>query len=394
MRSWSVPNKTAANHAHTIVRIRKRCGNAFLSMIELRQAQPDAARRGAPAWRPRHLRARARAPGGAPGAEAQGSIPKSEYAAARGARFPHRRRADAGDCSRVRSTPAPLAHQGSPSRSIIVQCFTWNIARPRARETFSPCFTHREPVRARCRRASSGRVGAPPSRRRPASRNPAWTVPPLPPHNRGRRRKSRIGRVPRMEWSERRRRFRAVLQGSRCVHPGSVFDPISARLAEQLGFEIGMFAGSIASFTVLGNPDLILLTLSEFAEQAYRICRAGSLPLLVDADHGYGNALNVMRTVEELETAGVSALSIEDTALPAGFGAPGEMRLISIDEGVGKLRAALAARQDPNLVIAGRTQAISVSGLADTIARAQAYEASGVDALFFVGVKTRAELDA
>jgi len=197
-----------------------------------------------------------------------------------------------------------------------------------------------------------------------------------------------------MEWSERRRRFRAVLQGSRCVHPGSVFDPISARLAEQLGFEIGMFAGSIASFTVLGNPDLILLTLSEFAEQAYRICRAGSLPLLVDADHGYGNALNVMRTVEELETAGVSALSIEDTALPAGFGAPGEMRLISIDEGVGKLRAALAARQDPNLVIAGRTQAISVSGLADTIARAQAYEASGVDALFFVGVKTRAELDA
>ncbi|HWI28985.1 MAG TPA: isocitrate lyase/PEP mutase family protein [Stellaceae bacterium] len=197
-----------------------------------------------------------------------------------------------------------------------------------------------------------------------------------------------------MEWSERRRRFRAVLQGSRCVHPGSVFDPISARLAEQLGFEIGMFAGSIASFTVLGSPDLILLTLSEFAEQAYRICRAGSLPLLVDADHGYGNALNVMRTVEELETAGVSALSIEDTALPAGFGAPGEMRLISIDEGVGKLRAALAARQDPNLVIAGRTQAISVSGLADTIARAQAYEASGVDALFFVGVKTRAELDA
>lgn len=197
-----------------------------------------------------------------------------------------------------------------------------------------------------------------------------------------------------MEWSERRRRFRAVLQGSRCVHPGSVFDPISARLAEQLGFEIGMFAGSIASFTVLGNPDLILLTLSEFAGQAYRIGRAGSLPLLVDADHGYGNALNVMRTVEELETAGVAALSIEDTALPASFGAPGEMRLISIDEGVGKLRAALAARQDPNLVIAGRTQAISVSGLADTIARAKAYEAAGVDALFFVGLKTRAELDA
>lgn len=197
-----------------------------------------------------------------------------------------------------------------------------------------------------------------------------------------------------MNWSDRRQRFRAVLDGPRCVHPGSVFDPISARIAEELGFEIGMFAGSIASFTVLGNPDLILLTLTEFAEQAYRICRAGTLPLLVDADHGYGNALNVMRTVEELETAGISALSIEDTALPANFGAPGEMKLISIEEGVGKMRAALAARQDPGLVIAGRTQAISVTGLDDTIARARAYEAAGVDALFFVGLKKRAELDA
>ena len=197
-----------------------------------------------------------------------------------------------------------------------------------------------------------------------------------------------------MEWSERRQRFRTLLGGSRCLHPGSVFDPISARIAEQLGFEIGMFAGSVASFTVLGNPDLILLTLSEFAEQAYRICRAGKLPLLVDADHGYGNALNVMRTVEELETAGIAALSIEDTALPANFSAAEEMRLIPIEEGVGKMRAALAARQDPGLVIVGRTQAISVTSLDDTIARGKAYAAAGVDALFFVGLKKRAELDA
>jgi oxaloacetate decarboxylase len=197
-----------------------------------------------------------------------------------------------------------------------------------------------------------------------------------------------------MDWTERRKRFRSLLAGDRCVHPGSVFDPISARIAEELGFEIGMFAGSVASFTVLGNPDLILLTLTEFAEQAYRICRAGNLPLLVDADHGYGNALNVMRTVEELETAGIAALSIEDTSLPANFGAAGEMRLIPIEEGVGKMRAALAARQDPSLVIVGRTQAISVSGIEDTIARAKAYEPAGVDALFFVGLKKRAELDA
>src|SRR5580692_8273351 len=145
-----------------------------------------------------------------------------------------------------------------------------------------------------------------------------------------------------MNWIDRRRRFRAVLAGDRCVHPGSVFDALSARIAEELGFEIGMFAGSIASFTVLGAPDLIVLALTEFAEQAYRICRAGNLPLLVDADHGYGNALNVMRTVEELENAGIAALTIEDTALPRSFGET-KPQLISIEEGVGKMRAALAA---------------------------------------------------
>ncbi|HET7594321.1 MAG TPA: isocitrate lyase/phosphoenolpyruvate mutase family protein, partial [Stellaceae bacterium] len=123
-----------------------------------------------------------------------------------------------------------------------------------------------------------------------------------------------------MDWTERRRRFRAILPGQRCIRPASVFDAISARIAEDLGFEAGMFAGSVASLAVLGAPDLIVLTLSEFAGQAYRICRAGNLALLVDADHGYGNALNVMRTVQELETAGVAALTIEDTALPAGFG--------------------------------------------------------------------------
>jgi carboxyvinyl-carboxyphosphonate phosphorylmutase len=197
-----------------------------------------------------------------------------------------------------------------------------------------------------------------------------------------------------MHWTERRQRFRAILKGSRCVHPGSVFDPISARIAEQLGFEIGMFAGSVASFTVLGAPDLIVLTLTEFAEQAYRICRAGSLPLLVDADHGYGNALNVMRTVEELETAGVAALTIEDTALPAAFGPGGDNRLISIPEGVGKMRAALTARQDPELVIVGRTAAVTINGVEDAVMRAKAYEAAGVDAVFFVGVRKRAELDA
>lgn len=197
-----------------------------------------------------------------------------------------------------------------------------------------------------------------------------------------------------MRWTERRERFRAVLAGDRCVHPGSVFDPMSARIAEDLGFEVGMFAGSVASLAVLGAPDLIVLTLTEFADQAYRICRAGNLPLLVDADHGYGNALNVMRTVEELETAGIAALSIEDTELPQPFGAGDQTRLLTIEEGVGKMRAALEGRRDPGLVIAGRTSAMALTGVEDAVARVRAYEGAGVDAIFLVGVRTREQLEA
>jgi carboxyvinyl-carboxyphosphonate phosphorylmutase len=188
--------------------------------------------------------------------------------------------------------------------------------------------------------------------------------------------------------------MRAVLTGGRCVHPASVHDPISARIAEDLGFEIGMFAGSIASMTVLGAPDLIVLTLTELAQQALRINRAGNLPILVDADDGYGNALSVKRTVEELETAGVAALTIEDTALPAPYGKAGRAELISIDEGVGKMQAALGGRQDPELVIAARTSAAQLAGIEEAVARARAYAATGVDALFLVGVDTREQLQA
>lgn len=192
---------------------------------------------------------------------------------------------------------------------------------------------------------------------------------------------------------EQRQAFRAVLEGDRCVHPASVYDPISARIAEDLGFEVGMLAGSVASMTVLGAPDIIVLTMPEFAETAHRICRAGALPLLVDADHAYGNALNVMRTVEALENAGISGMSIEDTVLPRPHGGGGKPELISIDEGVGKIRAAVEARADPGLVIAGRTSAAGWTGVDDAIARLKAYEAAGADALFLVGVKSRADLD-
>ena len=197
-----------------------------------------------------------------------------------------------------------------------------------------------------------------------------------------------------MNRSDRRERFRSLLAGKRCVYPASVFDPISVRIAEDLGYEIGMFSGSVASLTVLGAPDLVVLTLSEFAGQALRINRAGNLPLMTDADHGYGNALNVKRTVEELETAGVCGLSIEDTVLPPPYGSPDKPQLLSIEEGVGKMRAALAGRQDKNLVIVGRSASIGITGVADTIARARAYEAAGVDAFFVAGAKTRVELEA
>ena len=196
-----------------------------------------------------------------------------------------------------------------------------------------------------------------------------------------------------MLLSERRARYRAILQGNVCVHPASVFDAMSVRIAESLGFEVGMFAGSTGSATVLGAPDLIVMTLTEFADQILRISRASTLPLMVDADHGYGNALNVMRTVEECETAGVSGLTIEDTVLPAAFGAPGE-QMISIPEFTGKLRAAVAARQDPSLVVIGRTNGLKLSGIPETIDRVKAAQDTGVDAIFLVGGTTRAQIEA
>ncbi|HLF04758.1 MAG TPA: isocitrate lyase/PEP mutase family protein [Dehalococcoidia bacterium] len=197
-----------------------------------------------------------------------------------------------------------------------------------------------------------------------------------------------------MNLTERREKFRAILEGDRCVHSASVFDPISARIAQDLGFEVIFMAGSVASGTVLGAPDLVVLTLSEFAEQIHRICRAGTAPLMVDADHGYGNALSVKRTVEELETAGVCCLTIEDTLLPLPFGSTDEKNLISLEEGVGKMKAALAGRQDPSLVIAARTSALRMGGIPETVRRAKAYERAGVDALFLSGAQTREEMEA
>jgi carboxyvinyl-carboxyphosphonate phosphorylmutase len=198
-----------------------------------------------------------------------------------------------------------------------------------------------------------------------------------------------------MNHTQQRNRLRAVFAGAKCLSPASVYDPLSARIAESVGYEIGMLAGSVASSTTLAAPDLIVLTLTEFADQVRRIMRASRLSLIVDADHGYGNALNVMRTVEELEHAGVSALSIEDTALPLRFGqAEGADELISLGEMVGKLKAAVAARRDPATMILGRTAALKVDGTGGAVTRAQAFAAAGVDAIVLVGVEAADQVRA
>ena len=200
-----------------------------------------------------------------------------------------------------------------------------------------------------------------------------------------------------MIFRQGREKLRSILAGSACVRPGSVYDAISIRIADDLGFEVGMFGGSVASLAILGDPDVALITLSELAEQMRRMSRASPLPVLVDADHGYGNALNVRRTVQELEVAGAAGLTIEDTLLPQAFGVS-EPQLIPLEEGVGKMRAALDGRSDPALVIMGRTGTRgggpSAASFEECLVRAKAYNATGVDALFFTGLTTRREVEA
>src|SRR6201995_3244959 len=196
-----------------------------------------------------------------------------------------------------------------------------------------------------------------------------------------------------MAYRARREKLRSILNGQRCIHPGSVYDATSIRIAEDLGFEVGMFGGSVASLAVLGDPDIALITLTELCEQMRRMSRAAALPVLVDADHGYGNALNVRRTVQELEAAGAGGLTIEDTLLPQAFGEK-KTQLISLEEGVGKMKAAVDGRSDPSLVILARTGAIPVTSLGDAIERARAYQETGVDGLFFTGIRSREEVEA
>lgn len=195
-----------------------------------------------------------------------------------------------------------------------------------------------------------------------------------------------------MTHTERRQRLRALLVGPVCLSPATVYDALSARVAQSVGYEIGLLSGSVSGATLLGAPDLALHTLTEFAEQVRSITRASTLSMVVDADHGYGNALNVMRTVQELEHAGVAALMIEDLALPTRFGKSAP-ELVSTEEMIGKLRAAVAAREDPSLFVMARTAALKAEDAHSAAARARAYAGTGVDAIYVTGLKRLEDFD-
>ena len=195
-----------------------------------------------------------------------------------------------------------------------------------------------------------------------------------------------------MKATARRERLRSVLQGTETVILPVAFDAISARIVETAGFEIALLSGSVSAATLQGVPDLILVTMTEVARLAKRVVSATALSLFVDADHGFGNALNAMRCVREFEAAGVAALTLEDTALPRPYGTQGPSA-ISVQEMCGKLKAAVEAREDPSLVIIGRTDTMRYHDLDEALERARAYQETGVDAIFIPGAQTREELE-
>jgi 2-methylisocitrate lyase-like PEP mutase family enzyme len=175
--------------------------------------------------------------------------------------------------------------------------------------------------------------------------------------------------------------------------PG-VFDGLSAALAEAAGFEALYLSGASLAYTRLGMPDVGLVTLSELADALARIRERTELPILVDADTGFGNALNVQRTVRLLERAGASAVQIEDQAFPKRCGHLSGKSLIPTDEMVGKIRAALDARSSRELLIVARTDAIAVEGFERALERARAYAEAGADLLFVEAPRSLDELAA
>ncbi len=175
-------------------------------------------------------------------------------------------------------------------------------------------------------------------------------------------------------------RLRSAWQQEPIAIPG-VFCPLVAKMAQRLGFRAVYLSGGALS-AAAGVPDVGLLTLTEFVEEAARITRVTDLPLLCDADTGFGEVLNVERTVQLFEQAGAAGIHLEDQQLPKRCGHLTGKTLIGAAEMAAKIRAAVAARRDPDFVIMARTDARSVGGFDDAVRRAQLYVQAGADAIF------------
>ena len=192
--------------------------------------------------------------------------------------------------------------------------------------------------------------------------------------------------------SQRRQAFRAGLASGRLqVLPGA-FTPLSIRLIEDKGFDGAYISGAVMA-AELGLPDIGLTTLSEVAHRAHQISRMSDLPTLVDADTGFGEPMNVARTVHELEDAGVAGLHLEDQVNPKRCGHLDGKAVVDLDTAVKRIRAAVDARRDPDLVIMARTDIRGVEGMEAAIDRAKALEAAGADAIFPEAMGTLAEFE-
>ena len=189
-------------------------------------------------------------------------------------------------------------------------------------------------------------------------------------------------------------RLREMLSGPEPVLAPGAYDALTARLVEQAGFGAVYMTGFGTSASLLGRPDIGLLTLSEMMDNARRIVQAVEVPVIADADNGYGNPVNVIRTVREYEAAGVSAIHIEDQVMPKKCGHMEGKRVISASEMVEKVRAAVEARGSGDFMIIARTDARAVEGLDGALDRARRYREAGADALFVEAPRGEEEIEA
>ena len=193
--------------------------------------------------------------------------------------------------------------------------------------------------------------------------------------------------------SKARERFRSVLSRDTCTVAANIFDPLSARIAEMLNYEVCFLSGSVGKAANLGVPDLVMYNMSDAVDHCRRITRMADVSLMLDGEDGFGNAVNTIRTVREFESAGVSAIEIEDSKPPDKFDGP-DPGLYSKTEQVGKLTAASSARRDPGTVIVARTAALAQCPLEAALDRISAYSTTGVEAIRLTGIKTREQLIA